>query len=158
MELFSNTWFWVAIVALILMIWRVSQKKSLPIEPSKFSLDDISYGFKVQSVDKVNGKFLIEYMPNLQSGSPKYRSNSWWYKIDGIPEEVLAPGTMFIPLKSGSGLKFQKVVIKSSTINGFGGIERTYDRLNEFYELPAEHLQNDPGYVYNFGDWAGANF
>ncbi len=158
MEILKNPWFWAAIAALILMIWLSTQKTPVPAEPSYFSVNDIGYGFMVNLIDEANGKFSVEYMPNLQGGAASYRRNTCWYKTDGIPEEVLTPGTMFIPLKDGRGLKFQKVVVASSTMNDLGGVERTYDRLDEYYNLPAEYLQKDAGYVPDFGDWLGQNF
>ena len=159
-DLLNSPWFpGIFFGAIIFMVFKLKPNLFIfftkqPQQPQSFSLNDVCYGFTVDSID-IDGSFKITYLPNLQSSIYNARTDSVWYKIDGVPKEVLTVGKLFKIIKDECGnLLFQEVELVSCVYNDFGGKECSYKDLEIFYTLPCEYLQNEVAYKQTSLDWA----
>ena len=164
-DLLNSIWFPVIFFgAIVFMVFKLKPNLFIfftkqPQQPQSFSLNDVPYGFTVDSVDIDGGIFKITYLPNLQSSLYNTRTDSVWYKIDGLPNEVLTVGKIFKTRKGdGGNLLFQEVELVSWSFNGFGGRDCLYKDLEIFYTLPCEYIQNETAYKPTTLDWAINNF
>lgn len=159
-DLLNSPWFPIIFFgAIVFMVFKLKPNLFIfftnqPPQPQSFSLNDVSYGFIVDSVDIDGGIFKIEYLPNLQSSLYNTRTDSVWYKIDGLPNEVLTVGKLFKTRKGGDGdLLFQEVELVAWGYNDLGGKECLYKDLEIFYTLPSKYLQNEAAYKQTSLDW-----